>query len=233
MLTRAFYLQNACALAENLLGKLLVHRTKDGMTSGMIVEAEAYMGPEDKGAHSYGGLRSSRTEAMFGEGGHAYVYFIYGMYHCFNVVANVAGKPEAVLIRALEPVEGVELMEKRLAASVRPGLARKPGGIGKTASLCSGPGKLCMSMGITRENYGQDLCGSALDEKNRVEITDCLFIMDYRMIDRTEICVSPRINIDYAEEYRDVPWRYYIGGNPYVSKVPGRYRGVPLRDVAL
>lgn len=228
MLGRSFYLQNSLTLAESLLGKLLVHRTKEGVTSGMIVEAEAYMGPEDKGAHSYGGRRSRRTEAMFGEGGHAYIYLIYGMYYCFNVVAEKAEKPEAVLIRALEPVEGIELMRRRQAV----GKKREPaGGAAKTnwkdgpegvASLCRGPGKLCMAMGITKENYGQDLCGDTEDAQDR------LYIQDYRTIARSQIYISPRINIDYAEEYRDMPWRFYIADNLSVSKVPGKYKGTPL-----
>ncbi len=211
MYTRPFYLQDSCALAEQLLGKLLVHRAKEGLTAGMIVEAEAYAGPEDKGAHSYGGRRSERTEVMFGEGGHAYVYLIYGMYHCFNVVAGPVGKPEAVLIRALEPVDGVELMLRRQEER------RKKLSESRTDTLCSGPGKLCVSMGITKADYGRDLCG------------DVLYIEDYKTIDRSRIYVSPRINIDYAEEYRDVLWRYYIKDNPSVSKVPKRYRGLPLR----
>lgn len=212
MLTRDFYLQNAPALAENLLGRLLVHKTKAGVTAGMIVEAEAYAGPEDKGAHSYGGRRSDRTEVMFGLGGHAYIYFIYGMYHCFNVVAGPEGKPEAVLIRALEPVQGVDLMGQRRGIS-----------LGK--ALCNGPGKLCAAMGLTKENYGQDLCDAGTEEEG-------LYIEDYQTIEKSHIYVSPRINIDYAEEYRDVLWRFYIKDNPYVSKVPGKYKGVPFSQTS-
>ncbi len=210
MLERDFYLRDARVVAEELLGKCLVHRTGEGVAAGMIVETEAYVGPEDKGAHSYGGRRTVRTEAMFGEGGHAYIYLIYGMYHCFNVVAGAAGRPEAVLVRALEPVDGIELMFKRQAT------ARKKAG--DISALCRGPGKLCLSMGLTKENYGQDLCG------------DTLYIQEYKSVERPLICVSPRINIDYAEEYRDVPWRYYIKGNPSVSRVPRRYRGTALAD---
>lgn len=218
VLMRDFYLQDACAVAEKLLGKLLVHRTREGISAGMIVEAEAYAGPEDKGAHSYGGRRSARTEVMFGEGGHAYIYLIYGMYHCFNVVTNVAGKPEAVLIRALEPVEGAELMKKRLAE--RRASAGSSGSSFKEKTLCSGPGKLCVAMGLSKENYGQDLCGADSD--------NALYIEDFQSAGREAIFVSPRINIDYAEEYRDVLWRYYIKDNPCVSKASGKYRGVPL-----
>lgn len=198
-LNRNFYLKSAEELAPALLGKILVHKTAEGVTSGIIVETEAYIGPEDKGAHSCGGVPTARTAVMFGKGGFAYVYLIYGMYSCFNVVANVKDKPEAVLIRALEPLDGVELMKMRR-------------GTDKPENLCSGPGKLCSALGITREQSGADLC------KNE------LFILDMPELPKSEIIVSPRINIDYAEEYRDKPWRYFVKGNKFVSKVPKRYR---------
>ena len=186
-LDRDFYSHDACYVAENLIGKILVH----GRTSGIIVEAEAYRGPEDKAAHSYGGKRTSRTEIMFHEGGLAYVYLIYGMHHCFNVTASVAGKPEAVLIRALEPLEGVPAMIKRR-------------GISDIRNLCSGPGKLCQAMAITIENYGDDLCGNELYISEGVK--------DFRVI------ASERVNIDYAEEYRNVLWRFFAEGNKFVSR---------------
>lgn len=198
-LNRNFYLRSAEELAPALLGKILVHKTAEGVTSGIIVETEAYIGPDDKGAHSCGGVPTARTAVMFGKGGFAYVYLIYGMYSCFNVVANVKDKPEAVLIRALEPLDGVELMKNRRATD-------------KPENLCSGPGKLCSALGITREQSGADLC------KNE------LFILDMPELSKSEIIVSPRINIDYAEEYRDKLWRYFVKGNKFVSKVPKRYR---------
>ena len=198
-LNRNFYLRSAEELAPALLGKILVHKTAEGVTSGIIVETEAYIGPDDKGAHSCGGVPTARTAVMFGKGGFAYVYLIYGMYSCFNVVANVKDKPEAVLIRALEPLDGVELMKMRR-------------GTDKPENLCSGPGKLCSALGITREQSGADLC------KNE------LFILDKPELSKSEIIVSPRINIDYAEEYRDKLWRYFVKGNKFVSKVPKRYR---------
>ncbi len=198
-LNRNFYLRSAEELAPALLGKILVHKTAEGVTSGIIVETEAYIGPDDKGAHSCGGVPTARTSVMFGKGGFAYVYLIYGMYSCFNVVANVKDKPEAVLIRALEPLDGVELMKMRR-------------GTDKPENLCSGPGKLCSALGITREQSGADLC------KNE------LFILGMPELPKSEIIVSPRINIDYAEEYRDKLWRYFVKGNKFVSKVPKRYR---------
>ena len=197
-LSRKFYLKSADELAPALLGKVLVHKTAEGVTSGIIVETEAYIGPNDKGAHSCGGVPTARTAVMFGQGGFAYVYLIYGMYSCFNVVANSKDKPEAVLIRALEPLDGIELMKKRR-------------GTDNLQNLCSGPGKLCSALGITRELSGADLC------KNE------LFILDKPALPTSEIAVSPRINIDYAEEYRDVLWRYFVKDSKFVSKVPKKY----------
>lgn len=197
-LNRNFYLKSAAELAPALLGKTLVHKTAEGVTSGIIVETEAYIGPNDKGAHSCGGVPTARTAVMFGEGGFAYVYLIYGMYSCFNVVANVKDKPEAVLIRALEPLDGIEPMKKRR-------------GTDKLQNLCSGPGKLCGALGITRLHSGADLCGNEL------------FILDKPALPTSEIAVSPRINIDYAEEYRDMLWRYFVKGSKFVSKVPKKY----------
>lgn len=186
-LTRDFYVRDAECVAHDLIGKILVHDSQEGRTSGIIIETEAYKGPEDKAAHSYGGRRTSRTEAMFLTGGHAYIYLIYGMHFCFNVTANIAGKPEAVLVRAIEPLEGLELMMSRRKTRDNP-------------NLCNGPGKLCCAMGIARELYGADLCGSEL------------YILDNEA--HEEIMTSPRINIDYAEEYRDVLWRYYVKRQP-------------------
>lgn len=189
-LDRQFYARNACTVAHDLIGKILVHDSNDGRTSGIIVEAEAYCGPEDKAAHSYAGKRTPRTEIMYHEGGLAYVYLIYGMHCCFNVTASIPGKPEAVLIRAIEPLEGIGLMMSRR-------------GISDSRNLTNGPGKLCRAMGITREHYGADLCG------------DELYIADggYDF----PVVASERVNIDYAEEYRFMMWRYFAEGNRFVS----------------
>lgn len=189
-LDRQFYAHDACTVAHDLIGKILVHDSNDGRTSGIIVEAEAYCGPEDKAAHSYAGKRTTRTEIMYHEGGLAYVYLIYGMHCCFNVTASIPGKPEAVLIRAIEPLEGIGLMMSRR-------------GISDSRNLTNGPGKLCRAMGITREHYGADLCG------------DELYIADggYDF----PVVASERVNIDYAEEYRFMMWRYFAEGNRFVS----------------
>lgn len=198
MLGREFYLRPAGQVAPELLGKLLVHETAEGIAAGMIVETEAYIGPDDDGAHSFGGRRTERTRIQYGEGGFAYVFGIYGMHWCFNAVTNRENKPEVVLIRALEPVQGIGLMKKRR-------------GTDKPESLCSGPGKLCAALGISKAQYGLDLCAGPL------------YISEYRDIPAEEILLSPRVNIDYAETCRDKLWRYYIKDNCCVSKVPKRY----------
>ena len=186
-LEREFYIRDVNIIARDLIGKLLVHKSPEGITSGFIIEAEAYKGPEDKASHTYNNRRTERTEIQFHEGGYAYVYMIYGMYYCFNITVNIASKPEAVLIRALEPNEGIELMkERRKTHSLR--------------NLCNGPGKLCCAMGITKEHYGIDLCG------------DELYLIDCER-PAPVIMTSPRINIDYAEEYVNVQWRYYAASN--------------------
>ena len=148
-LPREFYLRpDVLTVARDLLGKLLVVPGPDGeRVSGKIVEVEAYRGPEDRASHAYGGRRTKRTETMYGPGGVAYVYFVYGMYYQFNVVSNVADLPHAILVRALEPVEGIDIMRAR----------RHPH---PDHNLTSGPGKLCIAMGIDRQLNGADLLGN-------------------------------------------------------------------------
>jgi DNA-3-methyladenine glycosylase len=196
-LARGFYTRaDTLSVARELLGKrLVVPSVTDGQrVSGLIVETEAYMGPEDKGAHSYNNRRTGRTEIMFSAGGVAYVYFIYGMYYQFNVVTNRSDVPHAVLIRAAEPEEGLELMRER-----RPGR--------KDTELASGPGKLTVAFGIDRGYNGEDLRGE------RIWIEDA-----GRTVEDDEIASGPRIGIDYAEEFVDRPWRFWIKGNPHVSR---------------
>lgn len=199
MLTRNFYLRDANIVARELLGKLLVHETEEGIVSGIIVEVESYIGPEDKGSHAYLNRRTARTEIQFGLGGYAYIYTIYGLHSCFNVVANNEMKPEVVLVRALEPVDGIELMKARRKTN-------------NQQILCNGPGKLCEAMGITKKQYGFDLCSSNL------------YIEPYLDIEKGQIMVSPRINIDYAEECREYMWRYFIKDNAFVSPVAAKYK---------
>lgn len=199
-LPRDFYDGDALSVAEKLLGKLLVHRSPEGLTAGRIVELEAYMGESDKACHVYGGRRTPRTEILYGEGGHAYVYLIYGMYHCLNVTAGPVGTPYCILLRALEPIEGLALMQTRRGAD-------KMRQLRQLSKLCSGPGKLCAAMGITRELYGEDLCG------HRLWIEDDGFGNDYPL----EIARGRRINIDYAEEAAAYDWRFAIKDSPFLS----------------
>lgn len=198
-LSRDFYTRsNVLTVARDLLGKLLVVPARGSTrVSGLIVEAEAYRGPLDRAAHSYGGRRTKRTETMYGIGGTAYVFFVYGMYNQFNVVTNAQDIPHAVLIRALEPVEGIELMRKR-----RQRLGEH--------DLANGPGKLCIAMAIDRKLDGADLRG------NRVWLEEGIAVR------RSSIASGPRIGIDYAEEWKDKPWRFWIRDNPYVSRAPRR-----------
>lgn len=199
-LPREFYTRpNVLTIARDLLGKVLVVPSSNGKrVSGIIVEAEAYRGPQDRAAHSYGGRRTKRTETMYGIGGTAYVFFVYGMYNQFNVVTGLAGTPHAILIRALEPLEGIEVMRKRRH--------QQP-----DSNLTNGPGKLCIAMGIDRKLDGADLLG----KKVWIEEGDG---QGGGKISRSQIMSGPRIGIDYAEEWIDKPWRFWIKDNPDVSK---------------
>jgi DNA-3-methyladenine glycosylase len=191
-LPRSFYARPVLTVAREAIGKILVHDTKRGRIAGRIVEAEAYRGPEDRAAHSYGGRRTKRTEAMYGPPGHAYVFFVYGMHWHVNLVTTRAGAPEAVLIRAVEPLEGIELMAERRGLPAT------------SANLTNGPGKVCQAFGIDAARYGADLCRGPLV-----------------LIDgpRGRVARSPRIGVDYAGAWAKRPWRFYERENRYVSRV--------------
>lgn len=195
ILQRSFYQRDTINVAKELLGKILVHESPEGTTSGRIVESEAYCGPEDLAAHSSGGRRTVRNEVMYEEKGHAYIYLIYGMYFCINITAgNVPGKPEAVLLRALEPDAGEEIMAKRRRVVA-----------GKVANLTNGPGRLCMAMGITKA-------------QNKLDVTTLpLYIKNAPSVASEEIVETTRVGVDYAGEWKSTPWRFYIKGNRYVS----------------
>lgn len=188
-LPREFYLRDGLTVARELIGKKLVTNLPEGVTSGIIIETEAYMGAIDAAAHTYRG-KTERTKIFYSAGGFVYVYLIYGMYICTNVVANVEDVPEAVLIRALQPVDGVDLMKLRR-------------GKNNLRGLCSGPGKLSQALGITKKFYGADLCSKEIfieeGENFRVETT-------------------PRINVDYAGAAADYPWRFVAAGSKFLSK---------------
>jgi DNA-3-methyladenine glycosylase len=197
-LGRDFYAQPVLRVARDCLGKTLVHASPDGVTAGVIVEAEAYRGPEDRAAHSHGGRRTRRTEAMFGRAGHAYVFLIYGMHHNFNLVTGQAGEPHAVLIRAVEPVHGVELMAARRGMDAT------------RRELTNGPGKLTRALGIDLGHYGADLCEGPL------------FLADGPPVRSRR---SPRIGIAYAGSWAKRPWRFFVPGNRYVSTTRAPVRG--------
>jgi DNA-3-methyladenine glycosylase len=185
ILKREFYDRPTIEVARALLGKVLVH----GPTAGLIVETEAYLGGDDLASHSARGL-TERTRVIFGPPAHAYVYFIYGMYECLNLVAEAAGKPGCVLIRALEPLSGIEVMRRRRPA------ARKP------EDLASGPGKLTLAMAITRAQNGADVTRGSLVVREPPEPK------------AIEIQVTPRIGITRCA---DLPLRFMIRGNRFVS----------------
>lgn len=190
-LQREFYLRGGLEVAKDLIGKKLVHHSAAGVTAGIIVEVEAYLGKIDAAAHSYKG-RTARTEITFGAGGFTYIYLIYGKNICMNVVANVAEIPDAILIRALQPVEGINLMiERRQKNNLR--------------ELCNGPGKLTQAMAITKNHYGADLCGNEL-------------FIETAEIFQPEIIATKRINVNYAGDAANFLWRFIQKNNPYVSK---------------
>ena len=200
-LPREFYDRPTEQVARELLGTVLECRTRDGVAAGRIVETEAYVGEHDLACHAAAG-RTVRTAPLYGPPGRAYVYFIYGMYWCFNAVTRARGEPSAVLVRALEPVRGLELMRLR-----RPRAKRD-------SDLTNGPGKLCLALGIDGSHNSVSLqrppvvirAGSAVDDP--------------------DVAVSPRIGISQAADW---PLRWFIRGNPYVSKTPAHF---PLRALA-
>lgn len=195
ILQRSFYQRDTISISKDLLGKILVHESSKGTVAGRIVETEAYRGPEDQAAHSSGGRRTARNEVMFGQKGHAYVYFIYGLYYCFNVTTGtVLGKPEAVLIRALEPVEGKEIMAKRRGAIK-----------GKVANLTNGPSKLCIAMDISKLQNKTDLTAPPL------------YIKEAPPVLKEDIVETTRIGVEYAGEWKNKRWRFYVRGNSFIS----------------
>ncbi|MNB68948.1 3-methyladenine DNA glycosylase [compost metagenome] len=197
-LPASFFALPALQAAPLLLGQHLVRRTEDGDIRCVIVETESYGGAEDKGSHAYGRRRTERTEPMFSPGGTAYVYLIYGMHNCFNVVTAEADNPHAVLIRAVEPLTP---RDASLMAANRGTLIRKP------SDLSGGPGKLAKALRIDRS-----LNGLRIDRPDGPLWLECGG--DPRRLDAVR---APRINIAYAEEYAKLPWRFYLRDNPYVS----------------
>lgn len=214
-LSRSFFARDGLTVAKELLGKVLVHETPIGIIRGVITEVESYMGVEDKGSHTYGGRRTERTEPMFHIGGTSYVYFTYGMYHCMNIATDVVDNPQAVLIRSVVPAD-IESQERmlslRLEASLESIRKRKADKGEELTSeeieskkksllkhLADGPGKLCIAMGVSKEQNDVDMV-----ESTSFYVTEGINVLP------GEIQAGKRIGIDYAEEAADYLWRFYV-----------------------
>lgn len=198
-LYREFYNRNTLIVAKELLGKVLVHEINGQNISAKIVESEAYMGITDRAAHSYGGRKTSRVGVMYGRPGFSYVFIVYGMYYCFNTVTREEGNPQAVLIMAVEPIGGFDLMAQNRFKKTYNQLTKN-----QIKCLTNGPGKLCIALLIDKNLSGEDLCG------------DELYIEEGEN-EKFNIISSKRVGIEYAEEATDYLWRFYIEGNKYVS----------------
>jgi DNA-3-methyladenine glycosylase len=194
-LDEAFYLRNdVLQISKELLGKVLVTDIDGEITSGIITETEAYMAPEDKASHAYNNKKTERTKVFYSKGGIGYVYLCYGIHHLFNIVTNVKDIPHAILIRSIQPVEGIEVMMKR----------RRKSSIDKT--LTSGPGAVSQALGISKIH-------------NEISLIENTIWIEERNIHVASIHAKKRVGIDYAEEYKDKLWRYYINGTKWISKV--------------
>lgn len=195
-LSRDFYThQDSISAARALLGKtLFVRSAEDVLCAAKICETEAYQAPEDRASHAFGGRRTARTEIFYAEGGRAYVYLIYGMYLNLNVIVGAENVPHCVLIRAVEPVLNIEAMRERRKTA-------------KDKNLTSGPGKLTIALGVNKSFYGEDFCTS-----ERIWIEDAPAVKD------SEIACGKRIGIEYAAEYAEKLWRFWIKDNPFVSR---------------
>lgn len=191
-LTQDFFRQDALTAAQSLLGKRLVRHAEDGTcTAGIIVETEAYPGRIDPAAHAYIG-KTARTKVLFeSPKARAYIYLIYGMYHCLNITTGTDDEPDCVLIRAIEPTDGIEIMQARR-------------GTDKLRNLCSGPGKLCLALDVTRDLYGTDMAnGNALYLEEGIAVSD--------------VNTSKRIGLNPAWEGADFLWRFTVAGNKFIS----------------
>lgn len=187
---------DAAHLAKDLLGKVLCTRKDGNITAGIIVETEAYFGIDDKASHAYGGKRTVRTEAMYHDGGTAYVYLCYGIHHLLNVVTSVEDDPKCVLIRGIEPFRGIEIMEIRRKMQA----TRK--------EISSGPGSVTKAMGIDSSFNQKLLTGEEI------------YIEDHGIsYESSQISTAARIGIPYAQEHADLPLRFYISSSKYVKKV--------------
>jgi DNA-3-methyladenine glycosylase len=202
-LPRAFYARDAVTVARDLLDAVLVRISPEGVTAGRITETEAYT-ENDAASHSFGGQRTRNTP-MFGPPGHAYLYYIYGAHYCLNAVTGAEGSGEAVLIRALEPLAGVELMQARrgLTETGRP--ARSPDAAARARMLCGGPGRLCQAFALDLKYNGLDLTLGK----------DLWIAPSLLPVDSEAILATPRIGITRAQDYL---WRFTLRGDPFTSR---------------
>jgi len=200
VLPREFYDRPTEIVARDLLGAVLECRTREGTASGRIVETEAYLGEHDLACHAAAG-RTVRTDPLYGPPGTAYVYFIYGMYWCFNAVTRAEGEPSAVLVRALEPLAGIDLMRRRRGMRSH-----------RDADLTNGPGKLCQALGVTGHH-------------NRYPLdVPPLVIRAGSDVPREAVIVTPRVGISRSAEW---PLRWFVAGSPFVSKTPSHFPRLP------
>ena len=194
-LKKNFYNRNTLKVAQDLLGKFLVRKIGDKIIAGKIVETEGYVGPSDLASHASRG-KTTRTAPMFGPPGHAYIYLVYGLNYCFNIVTEKENYPAAVLIRAIEPTAGINLIKeyRKTQKSI--------------FNLTNGPGKLCQALKIDKT-------------LNNLDLTDRTLWLEDRglKIKPSEIIATKRIGVDYAGKYKNKPWRFYLKGNPFVSKI--------------
>jgi DNA-3-methyladenine glycosylase len=195
-LNNSFYLRPTLTVAKDLLGKYIVHNTQRKKLIGKIVEVEAYLGENDPASHAYHG-RTRRNDVMFWRGGHLYVYFTYGMHFCANIVSEEEGKGRAVLLRAVEPIEGIEIMKRYRKMKLKKGQSAAE------VNVTNGPAKFCEAFDIKREQNGVDLLGQEI------------YITQGENILRSKIFSSKRVGITNGSEKK---WRFYIMGNPFVSK---------------
>ena len=191
-----YYLnEDVVFLAKDLLGKVLYTKIDGEVTAGIIVETEAYFGVKDKASHAYGGRRTNRTETMYASGGIAYVYLCYGMHHLFNIVSSVENEPHAVLIRGVEPLIGIDVIERRRKMPYTKG------------AIAAGPGSAAKALGIDKTFNEKSLNGEEIwIEDHQIRYADA------------EIAATPRVGIAYAQEHVLLPWRFFVKGNKYVSK---------------
>ena len=194
-LPRSFYTrENVVEISRELLGKFLLTKINNVITGGMIVETEAYRGMDDKACHANNNKRTKRTQIFYGNGGFAYIYLCYGIHHLFNIITNKEHVADAVLIRAIEPHIGIDVMLQRRNM-------HQP-----HHSLTKGPGSMSQALGITTKHYGTDLLGQTIWLEDRgVKLTE------------NEIASTPRIGIDYAGDHATRPWRFFVKNNPWVS----------------